>query len=242
MAYIDGFIVPVPAANKEAYRALAAKAAPLFHEFGATRHIEAWGDDVPRGKLNDFHSAVKAEDGEEVVFSWIEYPSKEVRDSANRKIMSDPRMEDMGKEMPFEGARMIYGGFAPFLDTGKGEEGAYVDGQLLAVPDGEMDAYEAFCARMADILKEYGALRVVHAWGEDVPEGKVTDYRRAVMAKDGETVVYSWMEWPSRQARDAGWHKIMQDERMRFAPESMPFDGKRVIYGGFSSILDEWKR
>jgi uncharacterized protein YbaA (DUF1428 family) len=241
MGYIDGFVVAVPAANKEAYRALAAKAAPLFREFGALRHIEAWGDDVPKGKLNDFYSAVKAEDGEEVVFSWIEYPSRAVRDAANSKIMSDPRMEGMG-DMPFDGKRMIYGGFAPFLDAGNGEAGAYVDGQLLAVPDASMDAYEAFSERVAGLLKEYGALRVVQAWAEDVPEGKVTDYRRAVMAKDGETVVYSWAEWPSRQARDAGWQKVMQDERMHADDGKMAFDGQRTIYGGFIPILDERAR
>src|SRR5690606_1030245 len=147
MAYIDGFVVAVPAANKEAYRALAAKAAPLFKEFGALRHIEAWGDDVPRGRLNDFYTAVKAGDGEAVVFSWIEYPSRAVRDAANRRMLSDPRMETMGA-MPFDGMRMIYGGFAPFLDQGNGGAGGYVDGQLLAVPQEQKAAYEAFCHRM----------------------------------------------------------------------------------------------
>lgn len=116
MAYIDGFVLAVPAANKEKYRAMAAKAAPLFKEFGAIRHVEAWGDDVPAGKVTDFRRAVQAKDDEVVVFSWIEYPSKAVRDEANRKIMSDPRMQDMG-EMPFDGVRMIYAGFLPILDV-----------------------------------------------------------------------------------------------------------------------------
>ena len=116
MKYVDGFVVAVPADKKEAYLALAAKAAPLFKEFGATRVVECWTDDVPDGKLTDFRMAVKAEDNEEVVFSWIEYPSKEVRDAANAKMMADPRMKDMGESMPFDGKRMIYGGFAPILD------------------------------------------------------------------------------------------------------------------------------
>jgi uncharacterized protein YbaA (DUF1428 family) len=116
MKYVDGFVVAVPADKKEAYIALAAKAAPLFKEFGATRVVECWADDVPDGKLTDFRMAVKAEDNEEVVFSWIEYPSKEVRDAANAKMMADPRMKDMGDSMPFDGKRMIYGGFAPILD------------------------------------------------------------------------------------------------------------------------------
>lgn len=115
MKYIDGFVVAVPAANKEAYHRLAAATVPLFKEFGATRIVECWGDDVPDGKLTDFHGAVKAQEGEVVVFSWIEYPSKAVRDAANEKMMSDPRMKALG-EMPFDGKRMIFGGFAPILD------------------------------------------------------------------------------------------------------------------------------
>ena len=117
MAYVDGFVLAVPAAKKEDYRRQAAEALALFREFGATRAVECWGDDVPDGKLTDFRMAVKAEADEVVVFSWIEYPSKEVRDAANQKIMADPRMKQMGEEMPFDGKRMIYGGFAPILDV-----------------------------------------------------------------------------------------------------------------------------
>lgn len=116
MRYVDGFVVAVPAANKEAYKELAAKTAPLFREFGALRIVECWAEDVPEGKLTDFRMAVKAEEDEEVVFSWIEYPSKEARDEANRKMMADPRMKEFGDAMPFDGKRMIYGGFMPILD------------------------------------------------------------------------------------------------------------------------------
>lgn len=116
MKYVDGFVVAVPAANKESYRALAAKAAPLFKEFGALRVVECWADDVPDGSVTDFRMAVQAREDEEVVFSWIEYPSREVRDAANQKIMSDPRMKALGNEMPFDGKRMIFGGFMPVVD------------------------------------------------------------------------------------------------------------------------------
>ena len=116
MKYVDGFVVAVPADKKEAYLQLAARAAPLFKAFGATRIVECWADDVPAGNFTDFRRAVKAEDHEEVVFSWIEYPSKEVRDAANQKMMADPRMRELGDQMPFDSKRMIYGGFAPLLD------------------------------------------------------------------------------------------------------------------------------
>lgn len=117
MKYVDGFVCAVPADKKEEYRKQAAEAAPLFKEFGATRFVECWGEDVPDGKVTDFRRAVKAEDGEVVVFSWIEYPSKEVRDAANEKMMNDPRMKEMGANMPFDGQRMIFGGFAPILEA-----------------------------------------------------------------------------------------------------------------------------
>lgn len=117
MRYVDGFVAAVPAANKEEFRKHAEEAAPLFREFGATRVVECWGDDVPDGTHTDFRGAVKAQEGEVVVFSWIEYPSKEVRDAAMAKMMSDPRMKAIGEKMPFDGKRVIFGGFAPILDA-----------------------------------------------------------------------------------------------------------------------------
>ena len=116
MKYVDGFVVAVPADKKDAYREMAAKAAPLFKEFGALRIVECWASDVPDGKVTDSRMAVKAEENEEVVFSWIEYPSKEVRDAANQKVVSDPRMKEFGESMPFDGKRMIYGGFESIID------------------------------------------------------------------------------------------------------------------------------
>ena len=116
MAYVDGFVVAVPAANKEAYRKHATDALPLFKEFGVTRLVEAWGDDLPRGTNTDFFMAVKAEDGENVVFSWIFWPSKAERDAAWEKIMKDERMQPPA-DMPMDGKRMFWGGFAPILEA-----------------------------------------------------------------------------------------------------------------------------
>ena len=117
MSYVEGFVLAVPSASKETFRSHAAEAAQLFKEFGATRVVECWGDDVPDGKLTDFRLAVKAEADETVVFSWIEYPSKTVRDDAHARMMADPRMHAMGSRMPFDGRRMIMGGFAPIVDA-----------------------------------------------------------------------------------------------------------------------------
>lgn len=116
MSYIDGFVIPVPADKKEAYRAMAAKAAPIFKEFGATRIVESWGSDLPDGKVTGFKLAVKAEGDENVVFSWIEWPSKAVRDVGYAKVMKDPRMQQF-EDMPFDGKRMCFGSFDVLLDT-----------------------------------------------------------------------------------------------------------------------------
>ncbi|MBM3551694.1 MAG: DUF1428 domain-containing protein [Alphaproteobacteria bacterium] len=115
MSYIDGFVVPVPTGNKEKYREMAAAAWPIFKEFGALRLVECWGDDVPDGKVTDFKRAVAAQPEETVVFSWIVWPSKEIRDAANKKMHDDPRMKEFG-DLPFDGKRMVYGGFELLVD------------------------------------------------------------------------------------------------------------------------------
>ena len=114
----------------------------------------------------------------------------------------------------------------------------YVDGFVAAVPNANRDAYRAHALRVAALFREFGALRVVETWGNDVPEGKVTSFPLAVQRAGDETVVFSWVEWPSKEVRDAGWQAMMQDPRMTEAGE-MPFDGKRMIYGGFEMIMDQ---
>lgn len=112
----------------------------------------------------------------------------------------------------------------------------YIDGFVTPVAKGvTFEAYREFAAKTVPIMKEYGALRVVDGWGDDVPDGKVTDFKRAVQATEGETVVFSWIEWPDKATRDAGMAKAMADPRMQSA--EMPFDGKRMIYGGFRTVF-----
>jgi uncharacterized protein YbaA (DUF1428 family) len=215
---------------------MAQKAAPIFQEYGATRVIEAWGDDVPRGMLTDFYGAVQAKEDETVVFAWFEYPDKAARDAANAKMRSDPRMQPAG-DPPFDGQRMIFAGFAPIVEEGEARPMSYTDGFIVPVPEDKKDAYREMAQKAAPIFQEYGATRVIEAWGDDVSDGKVTDYNRAVKAEGGEKVVFSWIEWPDKATRDAGWASVMQDERMK-PPAEMPFDGKRMFWGGFAPLVD----
>lgn len=113
----------------------------------------------------------------------------------------------------------------------------YVDGFVAAVPTKNREAYREHADKAAVLFKEYGATKVVECWGNDVPEGKVTSFTMAVKREDDESVVFSWIEWPSKQARDSAWEKIMKDERMSPENNPMPFDGKRLIYGGFETLV-----
>ncbi|MGF1543218.1 MAG: DUF1428 domain-containing protein [Parvularculaceae bacterium] len=114
----------------------------------------------------------------------------------------------------------------------------YVDGFVAPVPTANKDAYLKHAELAASVFKEHGAVSVVESWGDDVPKGEVTDFHRAVAAKDDEAVVFSWVTWPDKAARDAGWKKVMDDPRMSPEQNPMPLDGKRLIYGGFERILE----
>ena len=117
MSYVDGFVTPVPTANREAYLQHARDVAALFKENGAIQVVECWGDDVPEGKVTSFSMAVKSEPSETVVFSWITWPSRAVRDEGWKKLMADPRMQPGAMPMPFDGKRLIYGGFEVLLQA-----------------------------------------------------------------------------------------------------------------------------
>jgi uncharacterized protein YbaA (DUF1428 family) len=123
MAYIDGFVIPVPAANRQKFIDHAQSIDGLFIELGAMRIVECWGDDVPDGKLTDFRRAVQATKEEAVCFSWVEWPDKATRDAAMARMddlmKTDDRFNPENNPMPFDGKRMIFGGFAPVVTLGK---------------------------------------------------------------------------------------------------------------------------
>jgi uncharacterized protein YbaA (DUF1428 family) len=115
--YVDGFVLAVPTASKETYRRYAAATAVVFREHGALSLVECWGDDVPEGKLNSMHTAVLRKPDETVVFAWITWPDKATRDAGLQKVFKDPRSADSRKNMPFDGARMIFGGFEAIVQA-----------------------------------------------------------------------------------------------------------------------------
>ena len=240
MTYFEGFVAAVPEANKDAYYKQASEFAPLAREFGVRRHVEAWDSDIPEGKVTDFRKAVDAKPDEKVVFSWFEYPDRQARDAANEKIMSDPRIKEQFSDMPFDGKRMIIGGFDAIVEEGSGP-GGYTDGFVVPVPEGKREAYRELAAKMAKVFRQHGATRVVEAIADDVKRGEVTDFYRAVKAEDGETVVFSFIEWPDKATRDEAWKAIMSDESLK--PEGdMPFSGQRMFWGGFEPIFDTAER
>jgi uncharacterized protein YbaA (DUF1428 family) len=114
----------------------------------------------------------------------------------------------------------------------------YVDGFVAAVPTANREIYKKHAEAAAVVFKEHGALKLVECWGDDVPDGKVTSFPMAVKCKDDETVVFSWITWPSRKMRDEGMKKVMADPRLQPDTNPMPFDGKRMIYGGFEMIVE----
>ena len=120
MSYIDGFVIAVPTANKQKFIDHARAIDTIFTDLGATRVVECWADDVPEGKITDFGKAVQATADESVVFSWIEWPDKNTRDAAMKKMMSedfeDERMNMEKHPMPFDGQRLIFGGFKPVVE------------------------------------------------------------------------------------------------------------------------------
>lgn len=239
MTYYTGMVAAVPTANKQAYIDHAKAAWPLFQKHGAVRTIETWGADTPKGQVTDFQGAVQAKDDETIVFTWIEWPDRASADKAWQAMESDPDMAAMG-EMPFDGSRMIYGGFEPVMSAGQVDGAPYYQGFLLAVPEKNRDAYEKMAHDAWGMFQKFGCLGIAENWGVDVPRGKQTDFYRATKAEDGEAVLFSWTAWPDRATCDEAGKKMEAEMEGQEMPE-MPFDGKRMMWGGFETIFDSGK-
>ncbi len=235
MSYHTGSIAAVPTANRQQYLDHARECWSLFQRHGATRMVETWGEDVPHGTLTDFHRAVDAQDDETVTFGWITWPDRASADAAWQAMNDDPAMRDM--QMPFDGSRMIWGGFATVYEQGDAVGGGYYQGFALAVPAANRDAYVDMAGKGWEMFRKCGALGVVEAWGEDVPHGKRTDFHRATQARDDEVIVFSWINWPDRATCDAA-ARAMEQDAGDTAQWEMPFDGKRMFWGGFVPLFD----
>jgi uncharacterized protein YbaA (DUF1428 family) len=114
----------------------------------------------------------------------------------------------------------------------------YVNGMVAAVPAANKDKYIEFAKSVSGVFKEHGALSLVDCWGIDVPDGELTSFPKAVRKKDDEAVVFSWVMWPSKEVADAAWEKVMSDPRMSPDTHPMPFDGRRMIFGGFEMVAN----
>ncbi|MCQ0968973.1 DUF1428 domain-containing protein (plasmid) [Paracoccus sp. TK19116] len=236
MTFYWGFVQPVPKNNKQAYIDHAAMAWPIFEKLGAVRAVECWAEDVPKGKQTDFYRAVQCKDDEVPVFSWIEWPDKATAETAGSQMQNHPDFQAM-PPMPFDGMRMFWGGFSPIVSFGQSKPGSYVQGFVLAVPEDNKDAYVEMARSTEGMFTGKGATHMVEGWGDDVPHGKVTDFYRAADAKDGEIPMFSWVEWPDRATCDKAAREMETEMSGQDMP-AMPFDGKRMFWGGFEPIFD----
>lgn len=237
MTYVSGFLLAAPTANREAYRKQAEEAWPMFKGYGALNMVEGWGDQVPDGKINSINSAVMRKEDETSLFSWVVWPDKKTSDDAERQMMADMEGKEF-PEMPFDGKRMIIGGFQTIVGDPTAKTG-YIDGTVMPVQADKREAYTAASEKMAALFKEYGAISVVDAWGDNLPEGKVNDFHMAVLRKPDETVVFSWINWKDKATRDAAWEKVMADPRMEeFGPHTAGVDMSRMIFGSFVPLVD----
>ncbi len=239
MTYFTGSIAAVPAANRQKYVDHVNAVWPLFRNHGATRMVETWGVDVPKGKVNDLYGAVNAKEGEVVVFAWLEWPDKATTDAAWQKMQGDPAMT--GMDMPFDGSRMIFGGFEPVFEGGTDQGAGCFQGFALAVPEKNKAAHVKMAGEAwEDAFQPNGCLGIVEAWGVDVPRGKQTDFYRASKAEDGEVPLFSWTAWPDKATCDAAAKAMEAGMEGQEFPE-MPFDGKRMMWGGFEPVFDSDK-
>lgn len=235
MTCITGFIAAVPTVNRDAFIRHAELAAQAFRDHGLSAAMEGWGEDVPAGEVTSFAKSVLAKPDESIIFSFYRWPDRITQEQGFQAAMSDPRVDPVKNPMPFDGKRVVWGNFEPLLELGAQQPGGFFDGYVIAIPRDARAAFDAFARQCDPIFMEHGAVWCVETWETDVPEGQITDFRRAVAAKPDEAIVFSWVQWPDRSARDAGNARIMADPR--FAAFDCPFDMQRMIYGGFTPVV-----
>ncbi|GAA0309592.1 DUF1428 domain-containing protein [Rhodovulum strictum] len=235
MTCITSFIAAVPTANRDAFIRHAALAAEAFHDHGLASALEGWGEDMQAGDGPSFHGSVLATADETVVFSFYRWPDTATQDAAMRTAMADPRIDPATNPMPFDGKRVIWGHFEPVLELGAPQPGGFFDGFVIPVPRTARAEFEAFGRFCDPIFMEHGAVWIAECWETHVPDGKLTDFRRAVAARPDEAIVFSWVQWPDRAARDAGNARIYADPR--FDARTCPFDMTRMIVGGFVPVV-----
>jgi uncharacterized protein YbaA (DUF1428 family) len=239
MSYFTGSVIPVPHANRQIYIDHVKALWPVFRRCGATRMVENWSVDVPRGGNIDLYAAVNAREDEAVVFAWVEWPDSATADAAWQVMQTDPEMAAI--DMPFDGRRMIFGGFAPVFEGGTDHDAGYIQGFVLAVPEANRAAY----AKMASAAWEgefrpRGSLGMTEGWGLDVPHGKETDFFRATKAADGEVPLFSWVAWPDKATCDVATTAMEAGMTDQEWPD-MPFDAARMMWGGFEPVFDTAK-
>ena len=238
MNYVDVFVAPIPVVAKEAYVEMARTMSALFTDHGALRLVAAWGDDVPTGKLTSFPLAVQRQGDEEVAFSWIQWPSRVARTQGMEKARADKRMQQI--KLPGDRQRIIFGSFQTVVDEQLQDAAAfelkYLDGFVAAVATAKRDAYIQSAHDFMPLFQRYGALQTAELWADEVAAGKITSFPQAVQLQDDEAVVVSWVAWPTRAARNACMEAMMKDPEMQNM--AMPFDGQRMIYGGFEVVVD----
>ena len=238
MAYYSGWVNAVPKANHARYRTHATRAWPHFERLGALRMVETWGVDIKPGKVTDFLRATKATPDETVALGWVEWPDRATADAAWQAMMTDDSVAaDIG-DMPFDGSRMFWGGFAPIIAEGTDLNATYFQGYLVAVPTANKAAYTKVAMEAWEqMFRPNGCLGSFECWGEDVPHGKITDMYQAVNATEGETIVFSWTAWPDRATCDAAGEKMEAEMAGQPMPE-MPFDMTRMVWAGFDLLFD----
>lgn len=237
MTCLTGVLAPVAVTNRSAYLDFAKAAWPVLQKHGARGCVEAWGVDLPHGKINDLYTSVQAQDGEAVVFSWIEWADLATAQRAMTAMRDAPEMAEMA-EMPYDGKRMIFGNFSPLLLEGSTRGATYLQGFVLAVPNAKKDAYAEIAAQgWTQLFQPNGCLGMFEGWGKDVPHGKLTDFYRATLAQADETPLFSWLAWPDKETCTAA-ASVMEEASARMFPAGMPFDTRRMMWGGFDIIMD----